>query len=62
MYYLKLLPVAEDLIRSFRLLAIRENQTATSLAAEIKLSELRLSALSGASGHEISADKKSNQE
>ena len=47
MYYLQLLPVAEGLIRSFRLLANSENQTATSLAAEIKLSELRLSALSG---------------
>lgn len=45
MYYLSLMPVAEDLIRSFRLL---ENQTATSLAAEIKLPELRVSALSGA--------------
>ena len=48
MYYLNLLPVAEDLIRSFRLLATRENQMATNLAAEIKLSELRLAALSGA--------------
>jgi hypothetical protein len=36
MYYVTLMPVAEDLIRSFRLLASRENQTATSLAAEIK--------------------------
>jgi hypothetical protein len=44
----KLLPVAEQLIRSFRLLATRETQTATTLAAEIKLSELRVSALSGA--------------
>jgi hypothetical protein len=43
-----LLPIAEDLVRSFRLLAARESQTATSLAAEIKLSELRLSALIGA--------------
>ena len=48
MYYLNLLPDAEDLIRSFRLLATRENQMATNLAAEIKLSELRLAALSGA--------------
>lgn len=47
MHYVKLLPVAEDLIRSFRLLGTRENQTATSLAAEIKIPELRLSALSG---------------
>ena len=48
MYYVQLLPVAEDLIRSFRSLATRENQTATNLGAEIKLSELRVSALSGA--------------
>ena len=47
MYYVHLLPIAEDLIRSFRLLATRENQTATSLAAEIKVSELRVAALSG---------------
>lgn len=47
MYYVHLMPVAEDLMRSFRLLATRENQTATSLAEEIKLSELRVSALSG---------------
>ena len=44
----KLLPVAEQLIRSFRLLATHENETATSLAAEIKFSELRLAALTGA--------------
>lgn len=47
MYNLKLLPIAEDLIRSFRFLATVENQTAASLAAEIKLPELRLSALCG---------------
>ena len=47
MYYLHLLPIAEDLIHSFRQLAASENQMATNLAAEIKLSELRLSALSG---------------
>jgi hypothetical protein len=46
--YVKLLPVAEDLIRSFSVLATHENQTAINLAAEIKLSELRLSALTGA--------------
>lgn len=45
--YVKLMPVAEDLIRSFSVLATRENQTAINLASEIKLSELRLSALSG---------------
>lgn len=49
MYYVHLMPTAEYLIRSFRLLAIRENQTATNLAEEIKLAELRLAALSGAS-------------
>ena len=47
MYYVHLMPVAEDLIRSFRLLATRQNENATGLAAEIKLSELRVSALSG---------------
>ena len=61
MYYVKLLPIAENLISSFRLLATRENQTATSLAAEIKLSELRVSALSGAYSHEGIADPKSNE-
>ena len=48
MYYLRLLPIAEDLIRSFRLLSASETQAAANLAAEIKLSELRLSAVSGA--------------
>jgi hypothetical protein len=48
MYYLSLMPIAEDLIRSFRLFATRESETATNLAAEIKLPELRLSALTGA--------------
>ena len=63
MYYAKLMPVAEALIRSFRLLATHENQTATSLAEEIKLSELRVAALSGAyGGHADSAIAKSNQE
>jgi hypothetical protein len=47
MYFVTLMPLAEELMRSFRLLATSENQTATNLAAEIKLSELRLSALSG---------------
>ena len=52
MYYGGLLPIAEDLIRSFRLLATRQNQTATNLAADIKLPELRLAALTGvSSGH-----------
>ena len=61
MYYLKLLPVADDLIHSFRLLAIRESATATNLAEEIKLSELRMSALSGAySGRELVSGKQSN--
>ncbi len=49
MYYEHLLPIAEDLIRSFRLLSIHENQTATTLTDEIKLSELRVAALTGAS-------------
>ena len=63
MYYAKLMPVAEALIRSFRFLATHENQTATNLAEEIKLSELRVSALSGAySGHKDTAIAKSNQE
>ncbi len=47
MYYVQLLPIAEDLIRTFRELAAHENQIATNLAAEIKLSELRVSALGG---------------
>lgn len=47
MYYVHLMPIAEDLIRSFRLLATRESQAATSLAIVIKLSELRVAALSG---------------
>ena len=57
--YRKLLPVAEDLIRSFRLLATRGNQTAITLAAEIKLSELRVAALTGSySGHAVRTAKK----
>lgn len=62
MYFVSLMPLAEELFRSFRLLAISEPQTATNLSAEIKLSELRLAALSGAlSGPQTSANSKSNQ-
>ena len=50
MYYVKLMSLAEDLSRSFMLLASREDQIATSLAGEIKLAELRVSALSGVYG------------
>lgn len=48
LYYLSLLPIAEDLIRGFRLLAAQDGQGAMVLAREIKVSELRVSALSGA--------------
>jgi hypothetical protein len=47
MFYLHLMPIAEDLIKSFRLLAVQNNAEALALAQEIKLSELRVSALSG---------------
>jgi hypothetical protein len=47
-YYLSLLPIAEDLITSFRLFAGKDGQSALALARDIKLSELRVSALSGA--------------
>jgi hypothetical protein len=48
LYSLSLLPVAEDLIRGFGLFAAQDGQSALLLAREIKLSELRVSALSGA--------------
>ena len=46
-YYSALMPVAEELIKSFRLMAVHENAAALALAQDIKLPELRVSALSG---------------
>jgi len=46
-YYIALMPVAEELIKSFRLMAVHENAAALALAQDIKLPELRVSALSG---------------
>jgi len=47
MYYVSLMPIAEDLIKSFRMLAAQDGPRALTIAGEIKLSELRVSALSG---------------
>jgi len=47
LFYNHLMPIAEDLIESFRLLAAQNNAEALAIAQEIKLSELRVSALSG---------------
>lgn len=48
MFYVSLMPIAEELIKSFRLLAAQDGAEALAMAQEIKLSELRVSALSGA--------------
>jgi len=47
MFYVSLMPVAEELIKSFRLLAAQDGAEALAIAQEIKFSELRVSALSG---------------
>lgn len=47
MYYVSLMPIAEELIKSFRLLAAQDGAEALVIAQEIKLSELRVAALSG---------------
>jgi hypothetical protein len=46
-YYASLMPIAEEIIKTFRLLAAQDGAGALALAQEIKLSELRVSALSG---------------
>lgn len=47
-YYLSLMPVAERVIEAFRLWSVKDDTRALSVAQEIKLPELRVSALSGA--------------
>ncbi|HBB97604.1 MAG TPA: hypothetical protein DC054_19660 [Blastocatellia bacterium] len=47
MYYVSLMPIAEGLIRSFRLLAAQDGPGALAMAQEIKLSELRVAAVAG---------------
>ena len=47
-YYLSLMPVAERAIEAFRLWSIKDETRAVAVAQEIKLPELRVSALSGA--------------
>jgi hypothetical protein len=57
-YYGALMPVAEDLIKSFRLMAGQDDAAALALAQDIKLSELRVSALSGVYSRQRSASAK----
>jgi len=46
-FYLSLLPLAEDVIKSFRTLARQDRGTASALSAEIRLEELRACAAAG---------------
>lgn len=57
-YYGALMPVAEELIKSFRLMAGQDDAAALALAQDIKLSELRVSALSGVYSRQRSASAK----
>ena len=52
------MPVAEELIKSFRLMAGQDDAAALALAQDIKLSELRVSALSGVYSRQRSASAK----
>jgi len=47
MSYASLMPIAEELIKSFRLMSAQDGEGALALAQEIKLPELRVAALSG---------------
>jgi hypothetical protein len=46
-YYLLLMPIADELIKSFRLLSTEDESGAFAIAHDIKVAELRASALSG---------------
>jgi hypothetical protein len=61
-YYLSLTPVAERLIEAFRLWSVKDDARAVSVAQEIKLPELRVSALSGAYSKPATALKTKNPE
>jgi hypothetical protein len=50
-YYISLMPIAEEVIKSFRLLAAQDESGAFTIAQDIKLAELRVSALSGVYSH-----------
>ncbi|HEX3084014.1 MAG TPA: hypothetical protein VHP99_05795 [Pyrinomonadaceae bacterium] len=46
-YYVSLMPIADELIKSFRLLSAQDESGAFTIAQDIKVAELRVSALSG---------------
>jgi hypothetical protein len=50
-YYLSLMPIADELIKSFRLLSTEDESGAFAIARDIKVAELRSSALSGVYSH-----------
>jgi hypothetical protein len=50
-YYTSLMPIGDEVIKSFRLLAAQDESGAFAIAQDIKLAELRVSALSGVYSH-----------
>jgi hypothetical protein len=50
-YYVSLMPIGEELIKSFRLLSAQDESGAFTIAQDIKVAELRVSALSGVYSH-----------
>ena len=56
-YYLSLMPMADELIKSFRLLAAQDESGAFTIAQDIKVAELRVSALSGVYSHSLVVTK-----
>jgi hypothetical protein len=51
MYYGSLMPIADEVIKSFRLLAAQDESGAFTIAQDIKVAEIRVSALSGVYSH-----------
>jgi hypothetical protein len=51
------MPIADELIKSFRLLAAQDESGAFTIAQDIKVAELRVSALSGVYSHPRVATK-----
>jgi len=60
MYYISLMPIADELIKSFRLLAAQDESEAFAIAQDIKIAELRVSALSGVYSQSRVVTKKTN--
>jgi hypothetical protein len=50
-YYVSLMPMADELIKSFRLFSAQDESGAFAIAQDIKVAELRVSALSGVYSH-----------